>query len=438
MTARPDKDPAQSGTSQSGKSLSGTADISTSPAPDPGAGDVGKSAAKDAKTENAADDQSGASADRPDPDIAAKCKDKTVISVDAMGGDMGPATVVAGIAESAARNSDIAFILHGPEAELRPLIAKHRNLSDCCVLRDASGVVTMNDKPGHVARHGKDTSMWSALESVRAGEATVCVSCGNTGALMLMSVLRLRRLPGIYRPAIAVMWPSRNPQGFNLLMDGGADISADAKDLMQYALMGASYARNGQGVKRPRIGLLNVGTEEHKGRAELREAHDLITAHARGADFDFVGFVEGRDLPGDTVDVIVTDGFTGNVALKTGEGTATLIADELREAFRYSWLSRIAALLAYPSLRRLKKRIDPRRVNGGVFLGLNGTVVKSHGAADATGVSSAVKLAYELAQSGFSEKLATRVASATLPAQDSALSDDDEGATSQSSTEMSR
>ena len=385
MTARPDTDPAQPG-SKPGRSPDA--------APDTGA-----------RTSAQAEVQS-------------LFKDKTVISVDAMGGDMGPATVVAGIAASARKNDDIAFILHGRADELRPLLAKYRGLADCVILRDASGVVSMDDKPGHVARHGKDTSMWSALESVRAGEATVCVSCGNTGALMLMSVLRLRRLPGIYRPAIAVMWPSRNPQGFNLLMDGGADISADAKDLMQYALMGASYARNGLGVKRPRIGLLNVGTEEHKGRSELREAHDLISAHARGADFDFVGFVEGRDLPGDTCDVIVTDGFTGNVALKTGEGTATLIADLLREAFKYSILSRFAAMLAYPSLRRLKKRIDPRRVNGGVFLGLNGTVVKSHGAADSTGVSAAVKLAYQLAQTGFSEKLANRVASAALPLDD--------------------
>ena len=371
-------------------------------------------------------DKAGTSSRRPtavdsgDAAAATLFAGKTVISVDAMGGDMGPATVIAGIAASAAKNADIAFILHGPKDELEPLVAKHRALTNCCALRDAPGVVTMTDKPGHVARHGKDTSMWSALESVRGGEATVCVSCGNTGALMLMSVLRLRRLPGIYRPAIAVMWPSRNPQGFNLLMDGGADISADAKDLMQYALMGASYAREGLGVARPRIGLLNVGTEEHKGRAELRQAHDLIRAHARGADFDFVGFVEGRDLPGDTVDVIVTDGFTGNVALKTGEGTANLIADLLREAFQYSLLSRIAAVLAYPSLRRLKKRIDPRRVNGGVFLGLNGTVVKSHGAADATGVSAAVKLAFQLAQGGFSAKLAARVASATVPATDDA------------------
>ena len=345
---------------------------------------------------------------------------RIIISVDAMGGDQGPATVVAGISRSAHKNPDIGFILHGPKDELEKLVSKRRNLDGICEIRHADEVVTMQDKPAHVMRNGKDTSMWSALESVRKGEATVCVSCGNTGALMLLSVVRLRKLDGVYRPAIAVLWPSRNPQGFNVMLDGGADIRADAKDLMQYALMGISYARNGFGLKRPRVGLLNVGTEEHKGRAELREAYDLISANARHADFDFVGFVEGRDLPGDVCDVIVTDGFTGNVALKTGEGTASLIGDLLRAAFRHTIWSRMASLLAYTSLQRLKQRIDPRRVNGGVFLGLNGTVVKSHGSADATGVSAAVKLAFQLAQSGFSEKLAARVASAAM------LSDEDE------------
>lgn len=337
---------------------------------------------------------------------------RTIISVDAMGGDQGPAAIVAGIADSAKRYPDIGFILHGPKELLESLVAKRRGLSERLEIRDAPEVVKMEDKPTHVVRHGRNTSMWSALESVRAGEATVCVSCGNTGALMLMSVLRLRKLPGIYRPAIAVMWPSQNPQAFNIMLDGGADIRADAKDLMQYALMGASYARNGFGLAKPRIGLLNVGTEEHKGRAELKEAFDLISANARSSDFEFVGFVEGRDLPGTACDVIVTDGFTGNVALKTGEGIAKLFSDLLREAFAYSVLSRMASVLAYPALRRLKKRIDPRRANGGVFLGLNGTVVKSHGAADATGVSSAIKLAFELAQSGFTERLAARIASA--------------------------
>ncbi|MEO1177824.1 MAG: phosphate acyltransferase, partial [Pseudomonadota bacterium] len=261
-------------------------------------------------------------------------------------------------------------------------------------------------------RLGQRTAMAGRFTpgSLRSGEATVAVSCGNTGALMALSMIRLRKLPGVNRPAIAVLWPSRNPQGFNVMLDVGADVRADAEDLMRYALMGTSYARNGMELPRPRVGLLNVGTEEHKGRTELKEAYDLIRERAPEADFDFVGFVEGSDIPGDVADVIVTDGFTGNVAIKTGEGTASLIGDLLREAFRFSPLSRLASLLAVTSLRRLRKRIDPRRVNGGVFLGLNGTVVKSHGAADSTGVSAAIKLAAQLAEQNFTDKLAARVA----------------------------
>lgn len=342
-----------------------------------------------------------------------------ILSVDAMGGDAGPSAIVAGCSKSARKNPKLGFILHGPEEELTRLVARRKPLRGRCQITQADTVVTMDDKPSHVVRHGQGTSMWSAIESVRKGKATVAVSCGNTGALMALSMIRLRRLPGVSRPAIAVLWPSRNPQGFNVMLDVGADIRADAGDLLRFSLMGASYARNGLDLARPRIGLLNVGTEEHKGRAELKEAYDLIAAHAEAAEFDFVGFVEGGDIPGDIADVIVTDGFTGNVAIKTGEGTATLIGDLLREAFRYTPLSRLASLLALTSMRRLKKRIDPRRVNGGVFLGLNGTVVKSHGGADATGVSAAIKLAAQLAELGFNDKLAARVAGAAAPVEES-------------------
>lgn len=345
---------------------------------------------------------------------------RTIISVDAMGGDRGPATVVAGISRSAKKNPDIGFILHGPKNELEKLVSRRKLLAGRVEIRDAADVVTMDDKPSQVMRSGKNTSMWSAVDSVRNGEADVCVSCGNTGALMMLSVVRLRKLPGVNRPAIAILWPSSNPQGFNIMLDVGADIRADERDLLQYALMGVSYARNGMELDRPRVGLLNVGTEEHKGRAELKAAHELISEKADEANFDFVGFVEGGDIPGNKADIIVTDGFTGNVALKTGEGTASLIGNLLREAFKFSPMSRFAALLAYTSLRRLTKRIDPRRVNGGVFLGLNGTVVKSHGSSDATGVSAAIKLAFVLAQSGFSKKLAARVASTVQLPQDDA------------------
>lgn len=341
-----------------------------------------------------------------------------VISVDAMGSDRGPSAVVAGMLLSARANPAIAFILHGDEAILRPLVERKRELRDCCTMRHAARVVTMHDKPSQVMRHGEGTSMWGAIDSVKNGEATVAVSCGNTGALMALSMIRLRKLPGINRPAIACLWPSRNPGGFNLMLDVGADVKADAGDLLQFALMGASYARDGLNLVRPRVGLLNVGTEEHKGRAELKLAHDMLAVAAGPEGYDYIGFVEGGDIPSARVDVIVTDGFNGNIALKTGEGTAKLISDFLKEAYNATFLSKFAALLAYTSLKRLQKRIDPRRVNGGVFLGLNGTVVKSHGSADATGVSAAIKLAFQLAQSGFQERLAARVASAGRAGQD--------------------
>jgi phosphate acyltransferase len=355
--------------------------------------------------------------------------ERVVISVDAMGGDRGPAAVVAGLSDSLAQNPRLNVILHGDEAALAPLVTRHPEFAGRVTLRHADRVVTMDDKPAQVMRHGQGTSMFSTIDAVKDGEASAAVSCGNTGALMAVSMLRLRKLPGVNRPAIVCLWPSRNPGGFNLMLDVGADVKAEADDLLQYAVMGASYARNGLSLKRPRIGLLNVGTEEHKGRAELKEANDRMPAVAAISDFEYVGFVEGGDLPSDRVDVIVTDGFTGNVALKTGEGTAKLISDFLREAFNAGMLSKFAALLALNSLKRLQKRIDPRRQNGGVFLGLNGTVVKSHGSADATGVAAAINLAHRLARSGFQARLAARLAEVARAGQDDAQATAKDGTT---------
>jgi glycerol-3-phosphate acyltransferase PlsX len=343
---------------------------------------------------------------------------RTVISVDAMGGDRGPAVVVAGLCKSASDHPEVDFILHGDQAELTPQLARFPDVRDRVRVVHAERVVSMNDKPSQVMRHGEGTSMWSTIESVKQGEAQAAVSCGNTGALMAVSMVRLRKIAGLNRPAIACLWPSRNPGGFNVMLDVGAGIEAEAEDLLQFATMGASYARNGLALSRPRVGLLNVGTEEHKGRAELKVAHDRIAMAAEAGGFEFVGFVEGGDIPSARVDVIVTDGFTGNIALKTGEGTAKLISDFMREAFNAGLLSKFAALLALNSLKRLQRRIDPRRVNGGVFLGLNGTVVKSHGSADETGVAAAIALAIKLARSGFVERLAARIASTGRTGQD--------------------
>lgn len=335
----------------------------------------------------------------------------TVISVDAMGGDRGPAAVVAGLGISAAAHPDVHFILHGNEAEVAPLVARDTRLQGRVTLVHAERVVTMHDKPSQVMRHGTGTSMWSAIDSVKTGNAQAVVSCGNTGALMAVSMIRLRKLPGVNRPAIACLWPSGNPQGFNVMLDVGAGIEAEPADLLQFATMGAAYARDGLDLARPRVGLLNVGTEEHKGRAELKVAHDRMIEAADAGGYDFVGFVEGGDIPSNRVDVIVTDGFTGNIALKTGEGTAKLVSGLMKEAFTSGILAKLGALLAMSALKRLQKGMDPRRVNGGVFLGLNGTVVKSHGSSDETGMAAAIGLAIQLARSGFVDQLAARLVS---------------------------
>ncbi|MCL1627265.1 phosphate acyltransferase PlsX [Roseibaca sp. V10] len=335
--------------------------------------------------------------------------DTITVSVDAMGGDQGPQAVVDGCELSLAKNPELKILLHGDEAVLAPLLDRKPALGGRLTLRHSPDTVKMDDKPAQVMRHGRQTSMWNALGAQREGAAQATVSCGNTGALMAVSMLQLRKLPGVHRPAIACLWPSRGKTGFNTMLDVGADVRADEESLLQYAMMGAAYYRNAFDVARPRVGLLNVGTEEHKGRAEIKEAALLIAQAAEIGQFEFVGFVEGGDIPSERVDVIVTDGFTGNVALKTGEGTARLISELLRRELTATPWAKIAGLLALGPMRRAKKRTDPSRVNGGVFLGLNGTVVKSHGSADATGVSSAIKLAFTLARSGFQDRMSDRL-----------------------------
>lgn len=362
--------------------------------------------------------------DHPQHSATPVATGKIIISVDAMGGDRGPAAVVAGLAKSARRNPDVTFLLHGDEKSLQPLLRKRPALAARCEIRHADDVVSMEDKPAQVLRNGRQTSMYATIEAVRDGEAVGAVSCGNTGALMVLSMMRLRKLPGVNRPAIACYWPARTKRGFNVMLDVGADVRADENDLLQYALMGASYARNSLGVARPRVGLLNVGTEEHKGRPEIKAAAELIAVAEAQGDFDFIGNVEGSDIPTEKVDVIVTDGFTGNVALKTAEGTAGLVKTFFRNAFKASLPARLGALLAARQIGILIRKTDPREVNGGVFLGLNGTVVKSHGAADATGIAAAVDLAVNLAMHDFNHRLAARVASVAV-AGDKGTEEDD-------------
>ncbi len=325
-----------------------------------------------------------------------------------MGGDLGPREVIYGIAECSKINPDFNFIVHGNYAQLSKLI-KNTGIQNKCEIVDAKKVVSMDQKPSQVIRHGQETSMWSAIESVKTGKANACVSGGNTGALMALSVIRLRKSPGVNRPAIACLWPSKNNSGFNIVLDVGADIRADRNDLLQYAIMGSRYAKQGFDMLKPRVGLLNVGTEEHKGSAELKEAYDLIKRNSKIEEYKFVGFVEGGDIPANSVDIIVTDGFTGNIAIKTAEGTSNLIAGKIQNAFTSNFFSKIGSLLIGSSFLKVKREIDPRNVNGGVFLGLNGIVIKSHGSADRKGIASAVNLGCRLSKAGFNYRLGDKV-----------------------------
>lgn len=326
------------------------------------------------------------------------------VSVDAMGGDAGPGVVVAALARSAVRHPTVRFLLHGDEAQLKPLFARRRaKLANKVEIRHSPETVRMEDKPSQVLRRGRNTSMWHAIEAVHKAEAQVAVSAGNTGALMAVSMFQLRTLDGIDRPAIAALWPTR--KGQSVVLDVGANVETDAQQLVDFAIMGEAFARAVLGLERPTVALLNVGSEDMKGHEAVKQAAQIL----RGVNLpmEFRGFVEGDDIAEGTVDVIVTDGFTGNIALKTAEGTAKLVAGFLRAALRRSLLGRLGALIASGALKTLRRKLDPRAANGGIFLGLNGIVVKSHGGTDSVGFASALDMAIDMARAGVMAKIAT-------------------------------
>lgn len=328
--------------------------------------------------------------------------ERCVISVDGMGGDHAPRVVVEGMEDLARSRADVHFILHGDESALKTLLASAPAAAPRTQVRHTDKFVGMDAKPSQALRQGRGSSVWNAIESVKAGEAVAAVSAGNTGALMAMSKLILRMVEGVHRPALVASWPTRH--GVTAMLDLGADISADAEQLVEFAIMGAAFARAVHHKENPSIGLLNVGSEELKGHEELREAARLMRVSGLGLNFQ--GFVEGNDIARGAVDVVVTDGFTGNIALKTAEGMAKMISELLKEAFTSSLLAKMGALVAMPALKAFRSRLDPREVNGAVLMGLNGIVVKSHGGTDALGFSRALGVGADLGGSGFKAEIA--------------------------------
>ena len=309
-----------------------------------------------------------------------------------MGGDHAPDMVIEGIALARKELPNTKYIVFGRIGEVAPLLAKYAGLSDICELRHTEDVVSASEKPGIALRSGRKSSMRLAINAVGDGEADGIVSAGNTGALMAMAKFVLKTLPGIDRPAIASLLPTL--RGESVMLDLGANIQCDAENLVQFAVMGEVFARHVLHIEKPSIGILNVGTEVLKGNDSVKQAAAIL--HESHLPIDFYGFVEGNSIGLGTVDVIVTDGFTGNVALKTVEGTAKLFADALKQELKSSLFGMVGALIAKPAIDRFRTRFDPRRYNGAMFLGLGGICVKSHGGTDGLGFCHAIKVANEL------------------------------------------
>jgi phosphate acyltransferase len=332
---------------------------------------------------------------------------KMTIALDAMGGDAGPEMVLPGAQLASIRHPDLRFLLFGDGPRLTSLLARYPRLKGRSEVCHCDIAVAMEDKPSQALRRGRGkSSMWLAIEAVKSGGAQCVISAGNTGALMAMARFVLKTIPGIERPAIAAIWPTL--RGESVVLDVGATIGADARQLVEFALMGEAMARSLLGLERPTVGLLNIGVEEIKGLEEVKEAGQLL--RNLGLPLEYAGFIEGDDIGKGTVDVVVTEGFTGNIALKTAEGTAKQLATYLRLALTRTLLSRLGALLASGAFATLRERMDPRKHNGGVFLGLNGIVVKSHGGTDALGFATAIDVAIEMVKNGLVAKITADVA----------------------------
>ena len=324
---------------------------------------------------------------------------RVTIALDAMGGDDAPNIVVEGAALALVRFPEIKFILFGNKNQIVPLVKQYDLPRSSVKVVHTEHSVSAEERPTVALRQGKNSSMQLAINAVSSGEAAGIVSAGNTGALMAMAKISLKMLPGIDRPAIAAPCPTR--VGESVMLDLGANVEGDAENLVQFGMLGAAFARTVFGIEQPTVGLLNVGQEEIKGRDAVRQAAAIFKE--RKLPFEFHGFVEGDDIGAGTVDVFVVDGFTGNITLKTLEGTVRLYSEYLRQTFKSSLMSKLAYILARRSFMKMRARIDPRRYNGATFLGLNGVVVKSHGGTDGFGFANAIGVAVDMSANGINE-----------------------------------
>lgn len=326
------------------------------------------------------------------------------IAIDAMGGDIGPAVIVAGAARARRRRSDLCFIFFGDETQIRTELAKFSDLGEAVEIVHCDDVIEGSEKPSQALRRAKTTSMGRAIAAVKSGDAHAALSAGNTGAMMTMAKVALRTIPGIDRPALAALLPTLGDNDL-VMLDLGANTESDTQNLVQFALMGAAYARVVLDLAVPRVRLLNIGTEELKGTDTLKDAAAILR-DATYLPLRFDGFTEGDKLSRGDVDVVVTDGFSGNIALKTAEGTARFVTDLLRRAFTSSLRSKAGFMLSRPALHMLKVHLDPNNHNGAVFLGLNGIVVKSHGGADEKGVANAIRVAGRMVREDLTRAIA--------------------------------
>ncbi len=326
---------------------------------------------------------------------------KVVLALDGMGGDHAPSVVVNGADIARERYPGTTFLLFGDPARLKPLVDKRKGLAPVVEIVAAEDAVLNEDKPTFALRRRRKSSMWLACEAAAQGRADSVVSAGNTGALLAISMFAMRMLEGAHRPALASFLPTA--KGETVMLDLGANIECDADNLAEFSVMGSVFAQVLLGLDRPRVGLLNVGSEDQKGHDEIRQAAAWLRRD--GAPVNFQGFIEGNDIGSGVVDVVVTDGFTGNVALKAIEGTAKLYTSFVRDAFRTSTFAKIGYLFASGAWVKLRKRVDPRRYNGGVFLGLDGICVKSHGGTDDLGFAYAIGVAVDLVRYEFKNKL---------------------------------